>query len=445
MKINAVAATLLLLAPLAQAQSWTQLLASPGADVSLPAVPAPVLAPDGTGLIFVQTFNQNGPASPFTTLHALGNDGLLQPGLDVSRGPFNGQTVFSPLGASAFNGHRAIFFHNGTPGLVQSSIMLYRPGETVHHGHFSFQHGAVLSRFAADGAGSVYLTRLLTQQLPDRPELFYFGNQQWHFNRYYGGCAAGDHWPVALLDVDIDLDRPRITAVTRCLHASSPGTLALTEYDPQTGDILSVRRSWPYADSAAPVVAAHAIGDGRYVIEQADAATGARTARVISADGEGGPLPLPPQFQLRKPVRHADSVLLPAVDSTRGQFGALRIAGKSVEWIEFMDMPAIANLDLTWAGDRDGDVVVGYRRPQPGDDGPVQLIQLDNQGRVVSRRSISHTTRPGARVVLQAEPLSNEIVLAADVVLPDGRDAVYLEQFVLDPGIDTIPWLPIRP
>lgn len=446
MRLALLCTALLALAPAAQAQDWNQLLIAPGADVTLPSSPAPVLAPDGTGMLFVQTYTRNGPASPFIKVHALGGDGLLQPSLDILVTPFAGHTVFIPQGVSARNGHRTVAFASGTPTLVQSNFGLYRPGETVRRGLYGFQHGAVMSRLVADSNGGNYVSRMLPDMLPDRPTLHYFGNGSHYISRYYAGCAAGEHLRVALLDADYPLDangKP-VSAVTRCLDPSSPGTVALTQYHPQNGSILSVRRSWPYSDSAAPVVAAYSLGDDRFVVEQADAASGEHIARVISNAGEGAPLPLPPQFRLLQGVRQSDFTLLPAVEPSRGQMGALYITtdGKHADWIDFGDLPPVADLNPAWAADSGGNLAVAYRSVE----GAVQVFHLDTRGSVITRRSIEgYGTRPGGRVVLAHEPNGNGIVLAADVVLPDGRDAVYVEQFHLDDGTGTIPWPPIQP
>lgn len=453
MKLALLSTALLALVPAAQAQTWTQLLSTPGADVSLPAAsaPAPALGPDGTGMIFVQTYNRNGLASPSISVHALGNDGLLQPGLEARLTPTAGLSVFSPLGITTRHGHRTAVINYGRPDLFGAYFYPYHPGETQRPSAFAFQHGAVVSRIVADGNGNTYATRLLPDLLPERPTLHYFGNGQFHFGRYYGGCASGEHLPIALLDADIPVDGSGpITAVTRCVDPSSPGKIALTEFDPQTGARLSVRRSWPYADSAAPVVAAFALGAGRFLIEQADASSGERIARIISRDGEGTPLALPSGFQLRRALRQADFTLVIADEPVRGQVGALYLSadGKRADWLDYGELPLLGNLDVAWAADSNGNAAVAYRDPQAGD--AVRIYELDSDGRVVARRTLTgYGARAGARVELGHEPVGNAIVLAADVVLPDGRDAVHLEQFQLSTDNGTIPvggiGLPLQP
>jgi hypothetical protein len=212
--------------------------------------------------------------------------------------------------------------------------------------------------------------------------------------------------------------------------------------DPLTGTTLSQQRSWPYPDSDAPVVAAHAIGGGRFVIEQADSQSGDRTLRIADVDGAGEPLPMPPNFRPQTVVRFEDGALIPAIDAERKNVGALRFDLHRSTWVDYEELGTLARLELAWGANASGMAAVAYRQPEEADARqPVQLRVLSNNGRIISARSIdAYATPPQGRIELLALVRNVEaLVLAADVELPDGRGSVYLEQFPLESETGELP------
>lgn len=437
MKAFATAAALLLLlplAPLAQAQSWSQLLGDlPAQSVALATRQA--LAVDHEGQIHVQTAQVAGNGARTGRLYTLDGYGNPLPGL----------STLVPLAAvgvaravDARSGYRLSWYEYGTQPLV----FFYDPGEAVHDRSISFGLGVALNLLVSDGNdGAVVVYE--DAAIAGKPRVSLLGGASFfRWSRLIGGCPANDFLPVKVLAADFVVEPvPYVAVVTRCeaSAAQGGGRITLKYVDAVSGDTLSARSSWPYAGNDDPVVAAHAIGAGRFLVEQADSLSGDRSVRVVGINGENGALPMPANFRLQPSVRSAGVTLIPTIDQERRNLGLLQFGAKHGDWVEYPELADLADLDLAWGAIPEGAGAVAYKLPQPDGRGPVQVLTFDARGRVMSRRTVdSLPTHAGGRIELLGAG-GDQLLLAIDVERADGRGAVYVEQFGVVADTGTIP------
>lgn len=458
MKGKLIAALLACLAaPLAHAQSWTQVIRSAAPEQFLSLAPERSLAADGTGLLFVQTGNlrANGPAS--IDVHALDAKGARLTWL-TSALPIFSDGTFTPRGVSARDGDRVNWVESGTAGARVPRVFVYRAGETTRYRSLSFYGGITLSHVISAGGGGVHFARLPSGGAP-RPIIEHYGSGPQFWSRDVRGCAAGPYLPAVLLALEVDHAANTLTTVSRCLRASAPGTIAVETFNAATGSPLATRYGWPYADSAAPVVSAQPIGDGGFVLEQHDATTGERLLRRIDADRDGEALPLPPDYVPQPLARYSGGALVPAVDLVGHAIGAWQFNEGGASWIDFpmlsgSDFPYLPDFPPTrfaWSGDAAGNSVVAFKLPQSDESGPVQIVAMDPRGNQLWRRKVGGYpfTQPVGNVALIAVPGTDEVVLAADeIAAPAAGELVstgviHVERFRIDDGIGTIPWPPL--
>jgi len=444
-------------APLAQAQAWNQVIEAQQPEQFLSLAPERALALDGTGLLFVQTSNlrKSGPAS--IDLHALDESGNRLLAL-TSPVPVFTDIRFEPKGVSARNGDRVTWIEVGSDTLRRPLVLLYRNGQTMQSGFYGFQNGAILTHAIADGAGGVIMASR-PQPQPSRPWMIFHGVGTAYWTQTIGGCPGGPNLEVELLALDLDHDSGTLTAVSRCLAASSPGAIGIQTFDPTTGARLSARQGWPYPDSAAPVISVQPIGNGAFVLEQRDATTGERLLRRIDIDSDGSALPLPAGFVPQKAARHVGGALVAAVNTTTHEIGAWQFEDGRARWLYFPSLsgsgfpylPDFPPTRFAWSGDAAGNTVVAFKRPQSDASGPVQIVAISPQGKELWRRSIADYpfTQPVGNVAMIAADDGVNIVLAADEVAREQPGAtwptgvIHVERFRVDGDYDTIPWNPV--
>ncbi|HSX61368.1 MAG TPA: hypothetical protein VLF18_14295, partial [Tahibacter sp.] len=271
----------------------------------------------------------------------------------------------------------------------------------------------------------------------------------------------GVYLAAEMLALDYDYDAGTLTAVTRCLDASSPGTIAIKTFDPATGTPLAARYGWPYADSAAPVTSVQPIGGGAFVLEQRDAASAERVLRRIDIDGDGDALPLPAGFVPQPVARHLGGAFVPAVNTVSHEIGAWHFLDGRARWVHFPGLsgpsfpylPDFPPTRFAWSGDAAGNIVTAFKLPRPDESGPVQIVAMDSYGKELWRRSVSGYafTQPVGNVAMTALDNGVDVVLAADEIAYDRPGAtwttgvIHVEQFRADGNDDTIPWDPVRP
>lgn len=427
-----LAATGLLLAPFAQAQSWTQLLgATPGQSTTLAVSQALDNSADGN--VHVQTLSTAGGTAT-GRLYALNRDGV----------PLTALTTTAPLPASAVsvvartvsarNGYRISWYDpTYSSGSVQSDFFSYFPGQAAHERVTGVGGQAVFA--ASDGNGGA-LVVYESPQSNQRPRMLLIGGPQFVlWSRMTGGCPINDFQPARILAADFQTTPvPRLTVVARCedTPANGGGQIMVRSVDLADGSTVNKRHSWPYADSDAPVIGARAIGGGRFVIEQADSASGEHVARVISVDGEEDRLAMPGEFRLQDVVRFPGGALIPTVDEVRKNVGALIFDAQRNDWLELPELGDLARTELAWGATAAGSMVVAYQQIQADQRGLVRLRVMDSSGRVVGKRGIdTYPTRAQGRIELRGLADGSEaLLLAADVEKADGSGAVYVEQFV---------------
>ncbi|MCQ4165934.1 hypothetical protein [Tahibacter harae] len=425
-----LAVTGLLLAPFAQAQNWNQLLgAAPGQSTRLAASQALDNSADGN--IHVQTLSTAGSTAT-GRLYALNSNGAPLTALTTSAlQPANASTVAQAV--SARNGYRVSWYDRAYGGgAVQSTFYSYFPGQAVHERVTGVSGQAVFA--ASDGNGSA-LVVYEDPQSYQRPRMLLIGGPQFVlWSRMTGGCPLNDFQPARILAADFQpAPVPRLTVVARCedTPANGGGQIMVRSVDLADGSTLSKRHSWPYADSAAPVIGARAIGQGRFVIEQADSASGEHVARVISIDGEEDPLAMPGQFRLQDTVRFPGGALIPTIDDVRKNLGLLVFDAQRNDWTELPELADLARTPLAWGATAAGSMAVAYRQAQPDQRGPVQLRVLNSAGRVIAKRALAYASQAQGRIELRGLADGSEaLLLAADVEQADGSGAVYVEQFV---------------
>ncbi len=457
MKRNLLAALLACAAPIAQAQTWTQVIESATPQQFLSLSPERALAADGEGRFFVQTSNLRivGPSS--IDVHALDHKGNRLTALTSSLPQFN-DGRFVPHGISARAGDRVNWVESGPDGARQHRVFLYRSGQTAFSRAASFQAGAVVTHALSNGSGGMHIA-YRSPNLQSRPLLVFYGVGSAYWSHYVGGCAGGTNLQVELLALDLDASTGTLNAVSRCLDASSAGTIAVQTFDPTTGALLAVRRAWPYPDSAAPVVAAQPIGNGAFVLEQHDAASGERVLRRVDIDVDGDALPLPAGFVPQTVARHTGGGLIPAINTTGHAIGAWQFIDGREQWLDFpalsgANFPYLPDFPPTrfaWSGDDLGNSVVVFKLPRSDDSGPVQVAAMSPHGKQMWRRSIDAYpfTQPVGNVALTAVPDSEEVVLVADEIAADEAGTIvrtgviHVEQFRIEEGAGTIPWPPI--
>lgn len=445
MRLALLSTTLLALAPTAQAQSWTQLLGDlPGYSAALATHQA--LHVDEQGGIHVQTA-QNAAGSRVGRLYALNSSGVPLPGLSTN---VTLAAVTTARAVDARSGYRLSWYEYG----AQPLIYFYDPGMAVHDRALSFGQGVELKLLASDGNDGALIV-YADAGIPGKPRVALFGaNPFIRWSHLVGGCPSNDFLPVKVLAAEYATTPvPHVAIVSRCdaTAAQGGGQVTLKYVDAVTGATLSTQTGWPYPDSADPVVAAYAVGGNRFLIEQADPASGDRHVRVIDINGQDTPLPMPPNFRLQAPARSGDAVLIPTQDDVRKNIGLLQFGPDKADWIEYGELGALARSELSWgvSSDGSGAGAVAYKLPQADQRGPVLIYTFDGNGRVTARReAVTLPTRPQGRIELRGAGRA-ELLLAVDVERPDGRGAVHLEQFSLEGDIGTIPVggiaLPTRP
>lgn len=457
MKRNLLAALLACAAPLSQAQTWTQVIESSTPQQFLSLSPERPLAGDGEGLFFVQTSNLRvvGPSS--IDVHALDHKGNRLTALTSFLPSFN-DGRFVPHGISARAGDRVNWVESGPEGARQHRVFLFRSGQTAFSRAVSFQAGAVVTHALSSGSGGMHIA-YRSPNLQSRPLLVFYGAGSAYWSHYVGGCAGGTNLQAELLALDLDASSGMLNAVSRCLDASSVGTIAVQSFDPATGALLAVRRAWPYPDSAAPVVGAQPIGNGAFALEQHDVASGERVLRRVDIDFDGAALPLPAGFVPQAVARHAGGGLIPAINAAGHAVGAWQFIDGREQWLDFPPLsganfpylPDFPPTRFAWSGDGLGNSVVAFKRPQSDESGPVQVVAMSPRGKEMWRRSIDAYpfTQPVGNVALIAVPDSEEVVLAADEIAADESGSVFptgvihVEQFRIEEGGGTIPWPPI--
>lgn len=446
MKKQLLAATLACAAPLSQAQTWTRLVGdAPGKSTTLATTHA--LATDEDGTLHVQTTSVSSAGHPVGHLYAFGGYGDPLPWLTTTK-EYSAEYSLKARGVATRDGHRVSWYDvTTTPGGPPlKNIVLYKPGQaTADISLILGSYNTALEFFASDGVEGAFAI-YDDPQHGSRPSLASFARPNViRWSRSVGGCPSGPGLPVKVLAADYEpTPVPRISVISRCeaTPAQGGGTISVVSIDPLTGTTLSQQQSWPYPDSDAPVVAAQAIGGGRFVIEQADSQSGDRIVRIADVDGAGEPLPLPPNFRPQTVVRFEGGALIPAIDVARKNVGALRFDSHRSTWVDYDELGSLARFDLAWGANASGMAAVAYRQPEEADEQqPVQLRVFGDNGHLISARSLdAYATPPQGRVELLALARNDEaLVLAADVELPDGRGSVYLEQFPLQSEIGELP------
>ncbi|GMV27897.1 MAG: hypothetical protein AMXMBFR59_00220 [Rhodanobacteraceae bacterium] len=454
MKKTFLAVLLVGSAPLAQAQTWTQVIESAAPAQFLSLAGERALAADADGRFFVQTSNLRVVGSSSIEVHALDHRGNRLLGL-TSPLPSFADDDFVPRGISARHGDRVNWIESGPEGQRQHRVFLYRSGVTAFSRAVSFQVGAVVSHAISNGVGGMHIAYRPSTSM-SRPTLIYYGVGSAYWSRYVGGCPNGGNLPVELLALDLDSQAGQLTAVSRCLDASDAGTIAVQTFDPVTGALLAARHAWPYADHAAPVVAAQAIGNGAFVLEQHDADSSERVLRRVDIDHDGDALPLPMGFVPQPVARYTGGALVPAVDTQARAMGAWQFNAKQPTWVDFPGLsgagfphlPDFPPVRFAWSGDETGNSVVAFKRPQSDESGPVQIVAMNARGDEIGRRSIDAYpfTQPVGNVALIGVPDSDEVVLAADEILPQQpgasypTGAIHVEQFRIGDLFGTIIW-----
>lgn len=446
MKKQLLVAALACAAPLSHAQTWTGLVGdAPGQSTTLATKQA--LSTDEDGTLHVQTTSVSSAGHPVGHLYAFGGYGDPLPWLTTTREYPAGYSL-KARGVATRDGHRVSAYDvTTTPGGPPlKNIVLYKPGQaTADISLVLGSYNTALEFFASDGVDGAFAI-YDDPQNGSRPMLASFARPNFiRWSRSVGGCPSGPGLPVKVLAADYaPAPVPRISVVSRCdaTPAQGGGTISVVSIDPLTGTTLSQQQSWPYPDSDAPVVAAQAIGGGRFVIEQADSQSGDHVVRIADVDGAGESLPMPPNFRPQAVVRFEGGALIPAIDAARKNVGALRFDAHRSAWVDYEDLGTLAQLDLAWGANASGMAAVAYRHPEQVDERqPVQLRVFGDNGHLMSARSIdAYATPPQGRIELLALARNDEaLVLAADVELPDGRGSVYLEQFPLESEIGELP------
>lgn len=435
MRLALLSTALLLLAPAAQAQSWTQLLGDlPGYSATLATRKA--LHVDEQGGIHVQTAQANAAGARVGRLYALNGGGALLPQLSTQ---ITLSSITTARAVDARDGYRLSWYEYGT----QPLIFFFDPGQATHDRAMSFGSGVTLSLLASDGNDNA----LIVYDDPassSRPRVALFGSNPFiRWSRLVGGCPSNDNLPAKVLAAEYaTIPVPHIAVVSRCdaLPVQGGGRVMIKQIDPVTGTTLAVRYGMPYPGSD-PAVAAYAVGGGRFVIEQADPVSGDRRVYFTHISGAEVLLPMPASFRLQGVVRSGDAALIPTLDSVRGGVGLLQFGSGKADWIEYPEFAPPPGVALSWgvSADGSGAGAVAYKEPQTDQRGPVQVYTFDGRGFLVDRRvAATLPTLPQGRIEL-AGSANGELLLAVDVERPDGRAAVHLEQFSLEGGIGTIP------
>jgi len=441
-----IVAALSCAAPLAHAQTWIRLVGdTPGQSTSLATTQA--LATGEDGVVHVQTTSVTATGQTFGHLYAFGRDGGPLSWLTTTAVRPGGGSLLA-RGVSALEGHRVSWYDSRATsgGAISPNLVLYTSGQSTPDLNLGVGgSGTTLALFASDGVDGVFAV-YDDPSLGSKPRVASFGRPNFiRWSRMVGGCPSNDFLPVKVLAADYEPGPiPRLSVVTRCeaAPAQGGGQISIVGVDPLNGTVVSRSNTWPYPDSDAPVVAAQAIGAGRFVIEQADSQSGDRTVRVADINGAEEPLPMPPDFRPGAAVRFPGGALIPAIDVVRKNIGGLRIESDRMSWFEYGELNTLARQDLVWGASASGMAAVAYREPVESDERrPVQLRVLTEDGRVVSRRRIdTYPTQSDGRVELLALPRNDAaLVLAVDVTLPDGRGSVYLEQFPLQSDSGELP------
>lgn len=462
MKKTLLAVLLTCGAPLAQAQTptWTQVIEDAEPEQFLSLAPERALAHDGAGRLFVHTSNLRQLGSASVDLHALDDVGNRLLALTSPVPDFTGDRI-TPKGVSARNGDRVTWIETGPENQRRPRVLLHRPGQTAFTRFIGFQHGAILKHAIADGAGGMFIASIPQPQYYQRPRITFLGVGTAYWNEAVGGCPSGIFLDSELLALDFDHEAGALTAVSRCIHASSPGTVAVVTFDPATGTLLAARYGWPYADSAAPVISARSIGQGAFVLEQHDAATGERLLRRIDIDGDGDALPLPAGFVPQPAARHVGGALVPAINTASHEIGAWQFLNGRAKWLyypglsgpSFPHLPDFPATRFAWSGDAAGNSVAAFKLPQSDESGPVQIVAMDSYGKELWRRSVAGYafTQPVGNVAMTALDNGLEVILAADEIAYDRPGAtvptgvIHVEQFRVDGNYDSIPWNPVPP
>lgn len=424
----------LALASAAQAQTWTQLLGDlPGHSVTLATQRALVV--DDQGGIHVQTIQTSG-GGRLGRLYALTENGMPLPGLSTALGLTASSTARA---ADARNGYRLSWYQRDTVPL----IFYYGPGQANHNHSLSYVAGTQLKLVASDGDNRA-LVVYEDPVSPSRPSVMLAGaNPSLRWSRPVGGCPSNDSLPVKVLAAEyVTTPVPHVALVSRCdaLAVQGGGRVMIKNIDAVTGATMAVRYGGPYPGSD-PVVAAYAVGGGRFLIEQADPVSHERRVYFTHISGAEVQLPMPANFRPQGVVRSGDAALVPAIDSARGGIGLLQFGPGKADWIDYpeLDLPPGAALSWGVSADGSGAGAVAYKVPQTDQRGPVRIYTFDGSGRLLERRdAVTLPTLAQGRIEL-AGTRDGGLLLAVDVERADGRAAVHLETLGLEGGIGTIP------
>jgi hypothetical protein len=448
MKTSPLFAALLIAAPLAQAHTpvWSRLLADPaGQSLNLAAVRGVATSPQETAVLVRRS---GAGLAPAAVIHALSTKGGDLP-WTVTYPALQPTAPFEPQRVDISGGNRVGLIEENNTWGARNTIVTYAAGQDQQ----APLAGTQLPRYAgfriydlrSDGGGGWFVA-YDDPSLSAQPWLLWGlpreqapGGIRW--GRSVPGCEQSAALPTELVALDTQFAAPaRITVLTRCLGtaAQGGGAIAVHTIEPLNGQIMSSRYSPLYGAAAAPVIAAEALGDGRFVVDQATAA-GTHTLRIVGLQSDSAPLPLPPGFRVHRLVRTPAGVLAVAADPLSGSVGTLFVetAGAAVRWAEYPSVSDVDVADLHWSGDAAGRVVAAYRDA----DGNLTLVGLDRDGGETWRRLVESVSAPvGATIQFAPGAANDEVVFAVDVLLRDGSAGVYVEQMGLESDLGSIPW-----
>ena len=450
MKPSLLFAALLVAAPLAQAATpvWTRLLADPaGQSLNLAVLRGVAASPQETAVLVRRSGAGLAPAGLIFALSATGGE---LPWRVTYTAP-QPAAPFLPQRVDVSGGNRVALIEEDNVWGPRNTILTYAAGQTQQAPLAGTQlpryPGFRLHDLLSDGGGGWFvayddpslnaqpwlLWGVPREQLP--------GGVRW--GRSIPGCAQGASLATELVALDTRFTAPaHITVLTRCAApaAQGGGTVAVHKVEPLNGQIARSRYSPLFGAGSAPIVAAAALDEGRFVVDQATAA-GTHTLRIVGLQGDSAALPLPPGFRVQTLVRTPAGVFAVAADPLSGSIGALFVEAvtATARWIDYPSVSSLDVADLHWSGDAAGRVVAAYRDA----DGYVTLVGLDSDGGELWRRAVDEVgCLAGAAIQFAPGAADDQVVLAADVILRDGSSGVYVEQFGLESDFDSIPWPP---
>lgn len=445
MKKTLFAVSLAGAASLAQAQTWTQLLEDNGRSVTLATQRGVATDGDETAVLVLHSGGGGGPSA---VLRAFDSKGRDRPGLSILTPNYPAEP-FMPRGISLLNGYRVGWYEQGSAAAPRHRVFLRGPGQSheipLSGAWFGPSAGFSMKDVLSDGVGG-WLAAFSQPAYDAHPWLHWAaapGAQPTGINwaRWVRGCEQGAWLPNEQLAAEIRFEPElRISVLTRCQATPQQGggTLAVHDIDPATGSITASRYSPLYDSTTATVVATLPIGGSRFIVDQVDGA-GLHTLRIVDHFGDSAPLPVPGGFRAHALVRTPNGGFVVAADPINGTIGTLQVhaATGATYWGEHTSISDLDVADLRWSGDAAGQLVAAYRDGS----GYLTLVGLSRDGVELWRRGIDrYTVAPGAAVQFAPGAGADEMLLAAELQLPDGRTAVHVEQFPIDPGFYTIPW-----